>query len=43
MDFTIDPVLIVMLGGGLILLAYVISMLASRRISRISPYELITE
>lgn len=42
-DFTIDPVSIVMLCGGLILLAYIISMLASRRIGRISPYELITE
>jgi len=42
-SFTIDLTSIIVLCGGVVVLAYLVSVLVSRRIRRISPYELITE
>lgn len=42
-QFTVDFFLTVLLSGGIIVLAYIVSMLVARRIKRISAYELIVE
>ncbi|MBB4822894.1 putative ABC transport system permease protein [Sporosarcina luteola] len=43
LDFIIYSPIILMICAGIFLLAYIVSMLVSRRIKRISAYELITE